>query len=189
MGFFDKIKKIGIFNGFSELTEDFYEELEESLVMADLGVMDHPAGGAGGLGHAVPALPVLPILLRRAAPVKIQLAAVGAAPYHHVQRPGQQVGPIAEQEAGLSQLHLLGALYFAILKVRPTPFCVMDEIEAALDESNVVPGQQVGPIAEQEAGLSQLHLLGFDKFHSMAAVAAALGNVLSTPLPRLRDGP
>ena len=37
MGFFDKIKKIGIFNGFSELTEDFYEELEESLVMADLG--------------------------------------------------------------------------------------------------------------------------------------------------------
>lgn len=37
MGFFDKIKKIGIFNGFSELTDDFYDELEESLVMADLG--------------------------------------------------------------------------------------------------------------------------------------------------------
>ena len=34
-------------------------------------------------------------------------------------------------------------------------------------------------LIEQEAGLSQLHLLGFDKFHSMAAVAAALGNVLS----------
>ena len=37
MGFFDKIKKIGIFNGFSQLDDDFYDELEESLVMADMG--------------------------------------------------------------------------------------------------------------------------------------------------------
>ena len=38
MGFFDKIKKIGIFNGFSELTDDFYDELEESLILADMGM-------------------------------------------------------------------------------------------------------------------------------------------------------
>ncbi|HIQ61772.1 MAG TPA: signal recognition particle-docking protein FtsY [Candidatus Enterenecus faecium] len=37
MGFFDKIRKIGIFNGFSKLDDDFYDELEESLVMADMG--------------------------------------------------------------------------------------------------------------------------------------------------------
>ncbi|HIT34715.1 MAG TPA: signal recognition particle-docking protein FtsY [Candidatus Faecousia intestinigallinarum] len=51
MGFFDKIKAglaktrdalgatLGeVFSGFSELDDDFYEELEESLILADLGV-------------------------------------------------------------------------------------------------------------------------------------------------------
>lgn len=38
MGFFDKIKKIGIFSGFSQLTDDFYDELEESLILADMGM-------------------------------------------------------------------------------------------------------------------------------------------------------
>ena len=51
MGFFDKIKEGltktrkalsstlgGVFSGFSEIDDDFYDELEESLILADLGV-------------------------------------------------------------------------------------------------------------------------------------------------------
>ncbi len=38
MGLFDRIKKIGIFNGFSQLDDDFYDELEESLIIADMGM-------------------------------------------------------------------------------------------------------------------------------------------------------
>ena len=38
MGLFDRIKKLGIFNGFSQLDDDFYDELEESLIMADMGM-------------------------------------------------------------------------------------------------------------------------------------------------------
>ena len=42
MGFFDKLKKINIFESFanmgSEITDDFYDELEESLILADTGM-------------------------------------------------------------------------------------------------------------------------------------------------------
>ena len=38
MGLFDKIKKLNIFNTFTKLDDDFYEELEESLIMADMGI-------------------------------------------------------------------------------------------------------------------------------------------------------
>ena len=40
MGFFDKLKKItaNIFGGFTEADESFFEELEETLILADMGV-------------------------------------------------------------------------------------------------------------------------------------------------------
>ena len=53
-----------------------------------------------------------------------------------VQPPGKIIKNLAALSGG-EQAFVAIAIYFAILKVRPAPFCVLDEIEAALDDVNV----------------------------------------------------
>lgn len=50
--------------------------------------------------------------------------------------PGKIIKNIVSLSGG-EQAFTAIALYFAILRIRPTPFCMMDEIEAALDDVNV----------------------------------------------------
>ena len=54
-----------------------------------------------------------------------------------VQPPGKIIKNLSALSGG-EQAFVAIAIYFAILKVRPSPFCLLDEIEAALDDVNVV---------------------------------------------------
>ena len=54
----------------------------------------------------------------------------------YAQPPGKKVALLMQLSGGEKALTAI-AILFAILRLRPMPFCVLDEVEAALDEGNV----------------------------------------------------
>ena len=111
----------------------------------------------------------------------------------NVAPPGKVIKNLSLLSGG-EQAFVAIAIYFAILRIKPAPFCILDEIEAALDDVNVTKYAQYlrnftnttqfilvthrrGTMEEadmlygvtmQEKGISKLLKMSHDDVNSMA---------------------
>lgn len=85
--------------------------------------------------------------------------------------PGKKPTPL-QQLSGGERAMTACALLFALLRVKPSPFVVLDEVEAALDEANV---ERVGRYLQQHAGGTQFICITHQR--GTMAVADALYGV------------
>ena len=77
----------------------------------------------------------------------------------HVTPPGKKLSSISLLSGGEKTLTAI-SLLFAILNIKKIPFCLFDEIEAALDEANVI---RVGKYFDKYKGQTQLIIITHKK--------------------------
>jgi chromosome segregation protein len=103
--------------------------------------------------------------------------------------PGKRQQTLALLSGGERSL-TASALLFAILKVNPSPFCVLDEVDAALDEANVGRFRAaLGDLAEQTQFLLVTHNRGTieaaDTIYGISMGEDGASRVLSLQLEEL----
>ncbi|WP_036452681.1 AAA family ATPase [Mycoplasma buteonis] len=93
----------------------------------------------------------------------------------YAQPPGKSIKNLKLFSGGEKSLIAI-SLLFAILRARPLPLCILDEVEAALDESNVVRyGEYLQELKKQTQFLVITHRVG-----TMTKVDALFGATMQT---------
>ena len=102
------------------------------------------------------------------------------------QPPGKRLQNLAMLSGGERAMTAV-ALLFALLENNPAPFCVLDEVDAALDEANV---GRFGDALAQLAGNSQFLVITHnrrtvevaDQIYGISMTGESISNVLSLRL-------
>ena len=103
------------------------------------------------------------------------------------QPPGKRLQSLALLSGGERALTAV-ALLFAILKVNPSPFCILDEVDAALDEANVVRVRdELKALADRTQFVVVTHnratIEGADTLYGITMGDDGVSRVLSLRLP------
>ncbi len=93
-----------------------------------------------------------------------------------VQPPGKNLRSLGALSGGERVMVAL-ALIFAMLRVRPSPFCVFDEVEAALDDANT---RTVAAVLQELAERTQIIIITHNKA-TMEACDVLFGVTMEEP--------
>lgn len=108
------------------------------------------------------------------------------------QPPGKRLQNLSLLSGGERSLTAV-ALLFAIQKVNPSPFCLLDEVDAALDEANVVRlGEELRALSENTQFVVITHnratIEGADTLYGVSIGADSVSRVLSLRLEQVQVG-
>ena len=106
----------------------------------------------------------------------------------HARPPGKKRQPLSMLSGGERALTAV-SLLLAMLEVRPVPFCVLDEVDAALDEANVARfSKALRGLAEQTQFIVITHnrgtIEGADALYGVTIGDDAVSRVVSLRLPK-----